>query len=135
VTGVGSVTVGVVVTGSVTGVGSVTVGVVVTGSVTGVGSVTVGVVVTGSVAGVGALQPLIAHAVDTASSEMSAVFAAPRWLRDLGIASWLLVGAALVVVMTSVIALAQMGKPAIPLLTDALLRANYRKAPQDSSNS
>jgi predicted PurR-regulated permease PerM len=30
--------------------------------------------------------------------KMSAVFAAPRWLRDLGIASWLLVGAALLVV-------------------------------------
>jgi putative heme transporter len=30
--------------------------------------------------------------------KMSAVFSAPRWLRDLGIASWLLVGAALLVV-------------------------------------
>ena len=27
--------------------------------------------------------------------EMSAVFAAPRWLRDIGVASWLLVGLAL----------------------------------------
>ncbi len=31
-------------------------------------------------------------------SEMSAVFAAPRWLRDIGVASWLLVGAALFLV-------------------------------------
>ena len=30
--------------------------------------------------------------------EMSAVFAAPRWLRDIGIASWLLVGLALLIV-------------------------------------
>src|SRR4051812_20878202 len=29
---------------------------------------------------------------------MSAVFSAPRWLRNLGVASWLLVGAALLVV-------------------------------------
>ena len=30
--------------------------------------------------------------------ELSAVFAAPRWLRDIGIASWLLVGLALFLV-------------------------------------
>ena len=43
--------------------------------------------------------------------QMSAVFAAPRWLRDIGVASWLLVGLALLIVglvallaITSVIA-------------------------------
>src|SRR5436190_8918709 len=30
--------------------------------------------------------------------EVSAVFAAPRWLRDLGLASWFLVGVALLIV-------------------------------------
>ena len=38
--------------------------------------------------------------------ELASVFRAPRWLRDLGIASWLLVGAAALVVGLTVLAAA-----------------------------
>src|SRR5580765_9097625 len=44
-------------------------------------------------------EPEVVVQLDTEQlREMSAVFAAPRWLRDLGIASWFLVGVAALLV-------------------------------------
>jgi putative heme transporter len=43
-------------------------------------------------------EPEIVQLDEAQLGELSAVFAAPRWLRDLGVASWLLVGALLLLV-------------------------------------
>jgi predicted PurR-regulated permease PerM len=43
-------------------------------------------------------EPPVVQLDEAQLGELSAVFAAPRWLRDLGVASWLLVGALLVLV-------------------------------------
>jgi predicted PurR-regulated permease PerM len=43
-------------------------------------------------------EPEVVQLDEAQLGELSAVFAAPRWLRDLGVASWLLVGAILLLV-------------------------------------
>jgi predicted PurR-regulated permease PerM len=43
-------------------------------------------------------EPPVVQLDEAQLGELSAVFAAPRWLRDLGVASWLLVGAILLLV-------------------------------------
>ena len=48
--------------------------------------------------------------------QMSAVFAAPRWLRDIGVASWLLVGLALLIVgLVALLAITSVIAGAVPL--------------------